>query len=345
MNSPSASSRRTDLLFGLGTLLHRIMDEMGSNPEKLFRKASGEVPAGTTLKLLLSPDERSSDIAHFAAQLRRWIPQLSIVRARAPAIEFPSMLLPNGVRYQGIPQGNEAGPFMDALSGKIPPLADRLRERLGAAALQPAVLDLFVTVQCPFCPGVVRELMPLAEANRFIRLTVIDTGLFPELAGRHRILAAPTLVVDGQFRWTGSIVLEEVVACMVTRDASAMGPAALEQMLREGAAQRLARMMAEQNKVFPAILDLLCHAEWPVRLGAMVTVEELIALAPHVGQQVLDAVWNRFDTVSDPVRGDILFLCGESGNPSLAPRIQAVLKSGATGEVKAAAAEALEKLR
>jgi hypothetical protein len=254
------------------------------------------------------------------------------------------MLLPNGVRYQGIPQGNEAAPFKDALCGKTTPLAGRLREQLSATAFQPAVLDLFVSVGCPFCPGVVRELMPLAEANRFIRLTIIDAGLFPELAGQHQIQAAPTLVLDGQFRWTGTIVLEEVVALMATRDASAMGPSALEQMLREGAAQRLARMMAEQKKVFPAILDLLCHAEWPVRLGAMVTVEELIALAPEVGQQVLDAVWNRFDTVSDQVRGDILFLCGEAGSPSLAPRIQAVLKSGATAEVKAAAAEALEKM-
>jgi len=321
------------------------MDVIGSNAEKLFRKAGGEVPAGTTLKLMLNRDERSFDIAHFCDQLQMWIPQLSIVRESAPEIEFPSMLLPNGVRYQGTPQGNEAAPFIDALSGKITPLADPLRERLGATAFPPAVLDLFVAPACTFCPRAIRELMPLAEANRHIRLTIIDAVLFPEQAKRNEIQAVPTLVLDGQFRWTGSIAREEVIALMATRDPSAMGSAALEGMLKEGAAARLARMMAEHNKVFPALLELLCHAEWPVRLGAMVTVEELIALAPEVGRQALDAVWNRFDTVSDQVKADILFLCGEAGTPLLGPRIRAVLKSGAAAEVKAAAEEALEKLR
>jgi hypothetical protein len=77
----------------------------------------------------------------------------------------------------------------------------------------------------------------------------------------------------------------------------------------------------------------------------MVTVEELIAVAPELGRQALDAVMDRFDTVSDQVKGDILFLCGEAGKPSLVPRIRAVLQSGASVEVKAAAEEALQKLQ
>jgi hypothetical protein len=45
------------------------------------------------------------------------------------------------------------------------------------------------------------------------------------------------------------------------------------------------------------------------------------------------------------VKGDILFLCGEVGERSVMPRIKAVLQSDASVEVRAAAEEALEKLK
>jgi glutaredoxin len=318
---------------------------MRSREETQFRDANAAVPPGTTLKLLATPDERSLAMAQFCERLALWVPRLSITREDASELEFPLMLLPNGVHYQGLPQGTEVPPFIEALTGKTEPLADRLRERLEAAPSPPAALELFVTAHCPFCPRTVRELMPLAAAGRLTRLTVIDAALFPEAAARHGIRAVPTLVLDGQFRWAGTIVLEEVVALMATRDPISMGPAALELLLAEGAAQRLARMMAARNVVFPALLELLCHEKWPVRLGAMVTVEELSAVAPDLGRQALEATWDRFDAASDPVKGDILFLCGEAGDRSLVPRIRAVLQSAASAEVKSAAEDALAKLR
>jgi hypothetical protein len=186
--------------------------------------------------------------------------------------------------------------------------------------------------------------MPLASAGPRIRLTIIDAGLFPEAAEQRGIQAVPTLVLDGQYRWTGAIVLDEVITLLATRDPTAMGPAALERMLKDGDARRLARMMADRNTVFPALIKLLCHDQWPVRLGAMVAVEELDAMAPDLGRQAIDAVLDRFGAVSDQVKGDILFLCGEAGKRSLVPRIRAVLQAGASIEVKTAAEEALEKL-
>jgi hypothetical protein len=321
------------------------MDMMTANEETQFRNASGGVPHGTILRLVMTPDERSSEMAHFCKRLTTLIPQVSIAHEDGLSLEYPFILLPNGVRYQGVPQGNEVQPFIDAIMGKTPALTDPLRERLNAALFPPAAFDLFIAPQCSFCPLAVRRLAPLAEASKLIRLTVIDSGLFPELARRQGIQAVPTLVLDGQFRWSGSIDLDEIVTCATQRDPAALGPAALEEILKAGAARRLAGMMADRNAVFPALLELLCHAQWPVRLGAMVAVEELSALKPALGLQAIDALWNRFDRVSDQVKGDILFLCGEVGGPSVAPRIKAMLKGGASAEVQEAAEEALEKLK
>lgn len=339
--------RRTVKALGLppAAIGHTETAIMETREEAQFRKADRAVPSGTTLKLWAAPDGRTHAMARFCERLAALAPRLSVTREDPPGLEFPLMLLPNGVRYQGVPQGNEVPPFIEALTGRTAPLAERFRKRLDAASHPPAALDLFVTAQCASCPRALREVMPLAAAGRSIRLTVIDAALFPEPAERQGVQAVPTLVLDGQFRWTGNaIVVEEVVALMATRDPVSMGPAALEMLLAEGAARRLARMMADRSTVFPALLELLCHEKWPVRLGAMVAVEELNAMAPDLGRQALDAAWARFDALSDPVKGDLLFLCGEVGNRSLAPRIRAVLQGGASLEVQAAAEEALAKL-
>jgi len=317
---------------------------MTPTEEAQLRNASQAMKPGTRVRLLETRDGRSAEMAEFCKRLAALVPQVALTREEGDGNEHPLILLPNGVRYQGIPRGNEMSPFLQALAGQLPPLSDRLRTRLEAAVHAPAELDLFVTPQCTFCPGVVRRVMPLALASRRIRLTVVDAFQFPEIAKHRGVQAVPTLLLDGQFRWTGDVPLEEVVDLLSTRDPASMGPAALEMLLKEGAARHLARMMADRHRVFPALIELLCHEQWPVRLGAMVAIEELNALAPDLGREAIDTLWDRFESVSDAVKGDILFLCGEIGGPQIAASIRAVLRGGASEEVREAAEEALAKL-
>jgi len=317
---------------------------MTPNEETQFREASGGVPQGTILRVVTTADERGSEVARFCERLAVLIPQVSVAREERPGPKPPFILLPNGVRYQGIPKGNEVQPFVDALAGTIPPLADPLRECLNALAYS-AALDLYVTPHCTYCPQVVRRLMPLASANSLVRLRIIDGAMYPEQAKQNSIKSVPTLVLDGQFRWTGSIDLKDVVALMVTRDPVSLSPASLEMMLREGAARQLAQMMAERGAIFPALIDLLCHDQWPVRLGAMVAMEELQALRPELAGQVIEPLWNRFGAVSDPIKGDILHVFGEIGGPAVVPKINAVLEDIPPEEVQEAAEEALGKIK
>ncbi len=293
---------------------------MTLNEEMQFRKAGREVPSGTVVRLRPTADERSLAMTEFCERMAKLLPHVSIARDEDAEKVYPSMLLPNGVHYRGIPTGTEVPPFIQALTGKIPPLGARLGARLAAGSPAPAGVDLFVAPRCTFCPDAARQVMPLAASSRLIRVTVIDAALFPEIAR------------------------EEVVDLLVARDPVIMGPAALEMLLKEGAARRLARMMADRNRIFPALMDVLCHEQWPVRLGAMVVVEELSAMAPDLGREAIDALWSRFELAGDQVKGDILFLCGEVGSSRIVPRIAAVLQRGVSAEVKEAAEEALAKL-
>jgi len=316
-----------------------------SNEERQFRNARRELRDGTVLQLMVTPDRRSSELADFCERVAAILPQVSITREEGADPEYPSIRLPNGIRYQGAPRGNEISPFIAALSGKIQPLSDGRQARLDAASIHPAELELFVTPPCTFCPGVVAGLMPLAAANRRIQLTIIDASFFPEIAASRGIQAVPTLVLDGHFRWTGSFAIDELIDLIVVRDPAHMGPAAIETLLKEGAARNLAQMMVDCNRIFPALLELLSHPQWPVRLGAMVAAEELHALSPDLGRKMIDALWNRFDAVSDQAKGDFLFLCAEIGERADVPRIQAVLQRKVSIDVRDAAEDALEKLQ
>lgn len=312
--------------------------------EKRFRALGLGVPPGTRLRLATTADPRSDELSQFCRRLSAWVPRLSILEEPGDEGPHPLLILPNGMRYMGVPAGTEIEPFVEALAANPARRPGSLAEGLKALDV-PAALDLYVNSACPHCPTAVRRLLPLAEAVERVRITVIDGTLFPELAEHHGIRAAPTLLLDGHFRWTGVFDLEEVVALLRTRDPLSLGPASLERMLKDGAARRLAQMMAERNALFPALIDLLCRELWPVRLGAMVTLEELHALRPELARQVIAPLWGRFEEAADAVKGDILYLCGEIGEPTLVSRLVALLQGALSAEVRDAAEEALAKLK
>jgi hypothetical protein len=316
---------------------------MTTDEEKRISALSRKVIDRTILRLAVTADERSLAMETFCERLATLVPQISIIREESFDQDYPLLLLPNGVRYQGTPRGNEVEPFVDALAGRTAPLPQTLQARFEAVRL-PAAIDLYVIPQCLHCPQTARGLIAMADVNRLLQLTIIDAELFPEAAERCHIQAVPTAVLDGQFRWTGAVKLEEVVDWMTTRDPASLGPSSLLMMLQEGSADRLAEMMIQSKALFPALLELLCHEKWSVRLGAMVTVEQLSVLNSDLAQEALKRLWGRFEASSDTVRGDILFLSGEVGGEWVIPKVKGVLSS-ADSEVKEAAVEALEKLR
>lgn len=316
---------------------------MTPDDEARFRTLNAGLPHPAPIELRLTADPRSVDLDQFCRRLAALVPAVRILTTREPGSAPPAIVLPGGLRFLGIPTGTEAAPFVEAVAGKSPVPAPEILDAAAAIRL-PAAVDLYVMPRCTHCPAAVRQLAGLAAACPLVRVRIIDGALFPELADRDRIRAVPTAILDGTFRWSGTISLREMIALMGARDPAALGPVALELMLKEGAAQRLAEMMRERNALFPALVELLCHHEWPVRLGAMVTVETLAELAPCLAREALDRLWERYAGASESVRGDILFLSGEAGGPWLRPALRAVMASDAGPELKEAAAEALEKI-
>jgi hypothetical protein len=255
-------------------------------------------------------------------------------------------LIGGGLRYQAVPTGLEIQPFIEALAAldsESLQIAEPFNSRLKQNEL-PATLIAFISAQCTFCPQVISQLIPLSMAQAGVQLIVIDGTLFPEIAQKHRIKSVPTILLDEQFRWTGSVPLEEIVDAISTRDPALLGATSLESILKDGQASHLAALMLDARLIFPTFYDLLTHAKWPVRLGAMVVMEEIAEHAPGVASEAIGPLQARFEGVSDQIKGDILYLFGEIGDPRAIQCLEEAIAGEFDAEVKEAAREALEKL-
>jgi len=319
---------------------------MTPHEKKQISTLNDKLSKDVQIGLVVTEHEKSGSIRQFCDDLIELVPQIRVIEEEGDPDEVPAIKIHNGLRYQAIPSGTEVAPFIEALKmldSATVQIDEAINDQLANVDL-PTGLIIFVAPQCKFCPQAVRQLLPLPTLNSNIRLTVIDAMLFPELGEKENIQSVPTLILEGQFRWTGSIQLNEIIDVMTKRDASMLGPVSLEMIITQGKAGELAEMMLAKEKIFPAFYEVLTHPKWPVRLGAMVVMEELIESNPDLATRMLQPLWERFKKVDNRVKGDLLYIFGQMKHTDLAPRLQAILEGDYDPEVQEAAQEALDKV-
>jgi alkyl hydroperoxide reductase subunit AhpF len=315
--------------------------------EKQIIHFAKTLKAQVSITLALAKDRRSLDLSGFAERLSQLAPQLSIKRENVQSPESPAILIGQNLRCHFLPQGSELTALLDALAylQPLPPAIPAQVSRLADAIHLPADLKLYVSQQCPFCPSILTRLIPLAFASPRVRLGVIDPSAFPEFAEADGIRSVPTLLLDSQLRWSGAVDIEELTRVMADRDPSVLNAASLDMLLKDGQAGRLAEMMASSKKLYPAFWDLLFHPSWSTRLGAMVAVEQLIAMDHDLAGQLSLTIWKRFAQLPATVQGDMLYLIGELRCTGQTGKIQTVIDGSFSEDVKEAAREAMAKLR
>ncbi|MBW2192933.1 MAG: thioredoxin family protein [Deltaproteobacteria bacterium] len=296
-----------------------------------------------SIDLTLTRDERSELFMNFCENLNRIAPKIRF-RKETEEESGPPVIVIDNVRYQAIPAERELDPFLSLLADQnhlAGQLSSEVRKLLDDIRL-PALLKVYIMPLCPFCPTTVMQLLSVAAANEQIKLNVIDSALFPELARSDNVQSAPTVLLENQFRWTGAIQIREVVDMILNRDPSQLSASSLRDMISNGDAAAVADMMIDSGKIFPAFVDLLIHEKWPVRLGAMVAFEAIVEQNRSLAARAIPILWEQFSRVEDTVRGDILFLFGSSGDNGVIPLLESVLNGPYQTDVKEAAAEALE---
>lgn len=209
----------------------------------------------------------------------------------------------------------------------------------------PRFLTLYISPFCPHCPAVLKDVSRLVLENDNIHLEVID-GLFYEgLAEKNNIKSVPTLVYNENFRWTGQVDLATVVEALDNDSPENLSRKALLTMIEAGRANVLATMMTERNTVFKSLFDLLLDESWSVRLGAMVVAEEIESIDPALAASLMDVLWLSFDKSSETVKGDMLYLAGNTGDKRFIEIIEGVLGQIDGDEIKDVAEEAIQNLK
>jgi hypothetical protein len=278
----------------------------------------------------------------FASDLSRAAPCIRIQSADRET-PLPTIFVADNIGFSALPMGKELAPFLEALSclaSSLPPLAENL-ERLVEQIPKPCRLTLFIALQCPHCPDMVRTLIPLAARSKKIFLEIIDGSLFPEIAREHHVMSAPCLILDQDFRWTGHADPEEILAMVHRPDPTQIGSKTMKHILEQGDAQWISRQMIQAGELFHGFIALLLDSTWSVRLGAMVVVETLAKDAPDLAAQLGPVLIQAFADKDIPIQGDILYVLGEVGTSETKNWIQKILPGLVHPDLLEAARDAL----
>ena len=314
--------------------------------KKRIRRWGRGLDGDITLRYATAGHAMDERFKSFVDQMTGLAPRVRAKKDGDAMVSLPTLFIGSHVGYQALPFDRELEPFL-AVLGDRSAFADRIGPDHRQRVLQlraPALVKVYITPHCSFCPTTVSILLGLAACSDQVRVTVIDGELFVEAAQKDRVSAAPTVILDDRFRWTGSVDAGELVTLMLDRDPADLGSDALRGMIEAGNAAGVARMMAERGMIFPAYIDLLTHPRWSVRLGAMVSFETLAESEPGLAGEVVQPLIAVFTDVDDGVKGDLIHVLGESGNKAALPFLATVAGGDYDDEVQSAAVEAIEKL-
>lgn len=313
--------------------------------EQTIRQWAARQTWPITLYLARGEGHPGEKLAQFCDEFKALTPQVEIRKVPDEPFRAPAIIIGRheNIAYQALPKGKELLPFLEALSAAAHPAAPLRNGIAPAARIElPAELSVFIAQQCPHCPYIVAQLLSLADENPPLRLTVIDGFLFDNQAKTLGIRSVPTLILDNDLRWTGQMNMSEVIRQCVQRDPAQLSAASLRQIIESGEAARVAALMSANDRIFPAFIDLLVHERWPVRLGAMVTVEYLADEAPDLAARLIAPLWKRFADLDARVQGDVLQVLAQVKNHDVKEYLEEIVSGDYDKSVKEAAAEELE---
>ncbi len=316
-----------------------------SKSQTLIQNFSKAGHIKTRIQLITTGHAEDHQFIANADALLTLMPDLSIAPQKGDT-GLPGFRLKDNITWSALPLDKELEPFLEALSilsGRMPLLSGDTLKTLDDIDI-PVRLTLYIALQCPFCPTVVKTVAPLALYCPHILLHIIDGSLFPEVATKEGVMSAPCLILDDGFRWTGHVSADEILNMILHRDPSQLSPETLQTILEQGDAAWITRQMSEKNQIFDGFVALLLHDTWSVRLGAMVIVEELCESHSDLAAKLSPILMDRFDEKEIPVKGDILYVLGLLGDESTKEWIKAKLSSFEQPDLMDAAMDALDSL-
>jgi NADH-dependent peroxiredoxin subunit F len=122
------------------------------------------------------------------------------------------------IAFSGLPMGHEMTSFILAIlqtSGYPPKVEQEIIERIQGLDTQMR-FQTFISLSCHNCPDVVQALNLMAALNPRIEHEMIDGALYQGLVDQYKIMAVPTVILNGEVFGQGRMSVEEIVAKLDT---------------------------------------------------------------------------------------------------------------------------------
>ena len=139
--------------------------------------------------------------------------------------------------FAGIPLGHEFTSLVLALlhTGGHPPKVEAAVIEQNLGLTEPAQFEVYMSLSCHNCPDVVQALNLMAALNPAISVVTIDGALFQDEVAQRKVMAVPSVFLNGQLFGAGRMSIDEMLAKLDTgaaqRDAARLAAAAPYDML------------------------------------------------------------------------------------------------------------------
>ncbi len=167
----------------------------------------------------LDDGDKSAEMLSLLREIAELSDRISLEERRDDGERTPSFAVSRkgagmGVRFAGIPMGHEFTSLVLALlqAGGHPPKVEADVVEQIAAIEGSFEFETYISLSCQNCPDVVQALNLMAVLNPNIRHTMIDGALFQAEVESRKILAVPTVFLNGEPFGQGRMSLKEILA-------------------------------------------------------------------------------------------------------------------------------------
>jgi len=171
------------------------------------------------LKVSTGSDQVSNDMNGLMNELEMMSPHIKVERTeleRTPSFSINRIGEDTGITFAGVPLGHEFTSLVLALlqvSGRAPKVDQKLMDQIKAVEGK-YHFESYISLSCQNCPEVVQALNIMSVLNPNITHTMVDGAAFKEEVESKKIMAVPTVFLNGEEFSGGRISLEEILGKM-----------------------------------------------------------------------------------------------------------------------------------
>ena len=262
-----------------------------------------------------------------------WLPRLSF-KTRSKS----------SVHYHFIPEGPEIAVFRESLWA-----AASQEDYEGADANeagQPGAdreMLLFVSTHCPNCPHAVRTVHGLTRRLAKLDVHLFEAMLHTDLAEKHNVQSVPTLLIDRELRYVGTLEEEKLYPLLSSADPEPFLHEKIRKQIKEGGSALEAAEWIAQGGDPSFLAKDLGESTFEERIALLVALEEALETDPRCLDRIVAPLLPYLEAEHASVRGDIADLLGKIGDPQALPALKKLLEDPDPNVVEAAE-EAVETL-